>query len=133
MSEIVLQVLDDALLAMKIFPDELGKELRLALAIKLFEPGKLSSVQLQSLQEFHERSRQVLRTRGEHFSFDRKKISRRKRALPKVICNTSPLQIAESPLLCIWSYLDDYGQHSFKVSSSDLGFFGGFHAIPYIC
>jgi predicted HTH domain antitoxin len=43
MRKIVLQVPDDALLALKMAPDELVTELMLAAAMKLFELGRLSS------------------------------------------------------------------------------------------
>ena len=43
MSKITLNVPDEALLALKVSPDQLGAELRLAAAIKLYELGRLSS------------------------------------------------------------------------------------------
>ena len=43
MSEITMNVPDEALLALKVSPDRLAGELRLAAAVKLYELGRLSS------------------------------------------------------------------------------------------
>lgn len=43
MSEITLSIPDEALLALKVNPDQMGAELRLAAAVKLYELGRFSS------------------------------------------------------------------------------------------
>ena len=43
MSQIILSIPDETLLALRLTPEQLGAELRLAAAIKMYELGRLSS------------------------------------------------------------------------------------------
>ena len=43
MSQIILSIPDETILALRLTPEQLGTELRLAAAIKMYELGRLSS------------------------------------------------------------------------------------------
>ena len=52
MSDITLSIPDEALLALKVNPDQLGAELRLATAVKLYELGRISSGSATKLADY---------------------------------------------------------------------------------
>jgi predicted HTH domain antitoxin len=93
MSQIVIDIPSETLVALKVTEAEIGETLRIAAAVKLFELGRLSSGAAARLAGV---PRVVFLARLADYGVDTfnrpKSNSSERRVLPEVICDTSPIQ-----------------------------------------